>query len=347
MAYGFLKIRAAVLFAVGIVVLYASVVKAEEFRIGADGGVRVDGHQFADMRHYVQSAYFRENGKRCGVRMMEGQDGRRARSASHCTNYLTSIRQEYWPDIVFRVPVWWHVINRSDGEGRLSDAVIEAQMEALNEDYRAKSGTPGSRGFDVKIEFELAGIERRVSDEWFVDSEVTETAFKKALAKDPDQYINIYTNDGGGFLGYTYLPDGSAGEWEDGIVLNYAAVGGRDNAFYPYNQGRTLVHEMGHYLGLRHTFLNFVCSNTYTTADLIVDTAAENLPHYGCEQTSTCGTLDPIHNYMDYSDDRCMYLFTREQANRTVCSLVNYRPGLFSSQGIIPPLLAPILLNKE
>jgi hypothetical protein len=185
------------------------------------------------------------------------------------------------------------------------------------------------------LHFQAAGNTRTADNEWFTDSTADEDAYKQALAKDPNSYLNIYTNDAGGYLGYAYFPQGSAGAYWDGIVLNYASVGGRNNGFYPYDQGRTLVHEMGHYLGLYHTFEDGAgCGNTYSSGDRIVDTNAEKSSHFGCSQTYSCNSLpDPIHNYMSYTDDACMYRFTREQANRAVCSLVNYRPDLSSIGG--------------
>jgi hypothetical protein len=347
------KVSLPALSAVVCIVLLCSLSQAGVFSVRESGEVQADGQRFADMKEYLQSDYFRQNGKRCGVRTREGvQDGRLAKSTADCTSYLTSIKNEYWPELAFTLPVWWHVISDSNGQGNVTDAAIVAQMAVLNEDYRAKAGTMGSNGFDVNIQFELAGITRTVNDAWFTDSEADEAAYKQALAKDPGSFINIYTNDAEGVLGYAYYPQGSAGAYWDGIVLNHESVGGRNNGFYHYDHGRTLVHEMGHYLGLQHTFNDYSCDNTYATADRIVDTNAENAEHYGCAQTYTCGSADPINNYMDYSDDFCMDRFTREQANRAVCSLVNYRPDLIlatadTSGQVIPPLLMLLMLKNE
>lgn len=155
-------------------------------------------------------------------------------------------------------------------------------------------------------------------------------AYKKALGEDQDLYLNVYSNSADGYLGYSYFPQSEAGTVLDGVVVLYEAVGGRDNGYGNYNQGRTLVHEIGHYLGLYHTFEGgSTCENSYGGGDFIVDTNAESEEHYGCTQTYTCGVADPIDNYMNYTDDSCMAGFTGEQANRAVCSLVNYRPDLY------------------
>lgn len=344
------------LYTVIIGALLCAVSQAEEFSLKANGEIAVDGLLFGGMKEYLQSDYFRENGKRCGVRKAEGvHDEALARSMSHCTYFLTSIQDEYRPSQVYVLPVWWHVISDSKGLGYISDSAIRDQMEVLNEDFRATKGTMGDKGFDVSIQFELEGITRTVNTAWFTDSDADEAAYKQALAVDPSRYVNIYTNDARGYLGYAYYPQGSAGAYWDGIVLMYRAVGGRNNGFYQYDQGRSLVHEMGHYLGLFHTFQYYdsICANSYTGGDRIVDTRAESEAHYGCSQSYTCGTVDPIHNYMNYTNDTCMNGFSGEQANRAVCSLVNYRPDLAVAAGtvlppdiVLPPFLMPLILNN-
>ena len=96
--------------------------------------------------------------------------------------------------------------------------------------------------------------------------------------------------------------------------------------------GRTLTHEIGHYLGLFHTFQGGCGSAAcYTSGDLICDTNAESGPNFSCAGSppSSCCSVDPIDNYMDYSDDLCMEKFTAEQVNRMRCSLINWRPLLY------------------
>ena len=150
--------------------------------------------------------------------------------------------------------------------------------------------------------------------------------------------MNVYTNTAGGFLGYVpNLPQGLiAGEPEDRVVVNWAAFGRNGPIGPPYNQGRTLTHEVGHYLGLAHTFSGGCAgtANCNTNGDLICDTNPEAAPTFGCTDVLSCGNSDPIHNYMDYSDDLCMSEFTPEQARRMRCSLEFYRAELFEEMSL-------------
>ena len=307
-----------------------------DFEIRVDGTVRIDGFIFKSLSEYVSSDYFRIMGKRCLIKG-RGERPHIEASTADCTLSRTNIQNEYWPSNTYTIPIVFHVISKTDGTGNIADQRIYDQVDVLNEDYRATSGTPGSQGFDTMIQFELAAITRTTNNTWHNDQ--NESQYKQALGWDQDNYLNVYVNSASGYLGYAYLPQEWAGDNRDGVVVLYETVGGRDNKDAPalYDQGRTLVHEVGHYLGLLHTFEGNGCYTGYTAGDLIADTNSENTEHYGCSQTSTCGTLDPIHNYMNYTDDYCMWKFTSEQANRAVCSLVNYRPDLAQTTTPTPP----------
>ncbi|MGD2089856.1 MAG: M43 family zinc metalloprotease [Candidatus Aminicenantes bacterium] len=259
------------------------------------------------------------------------KSNRPLKKAGDCTMSRTIIRNEYWPAQTYTIPVVFHIIHRSNGTGNISDQRIRDQVSVLNQDYGAIAGSAGERGYNTKIQFKLAGITRTANDNWFNDRD--ERGFKQSLGWDQNRYLNVYVNSAGGYLGYAYLPQEDAGDIYDGVVVLYEAVGGRYNGFDVYDQGRTLVHEVGHYLGLLHTFEGYGCFDGYSSGDLIADTHSESDEHYDCRQTSTCGTPDDIHNYMNYTSDSCMYEFTPEQANRLVCSLVNYRPQLYQTTG--------------
>jgi hypothetical protein len=175
-----------------------------------------------------------------------------------------------------------------------------------------------------------------VNNTWFADG----GSYWNTLAWDPTRYINIYSNNASGNLGYVpFLPaDGGGslvGTAQDRVVVLWDTIGRNSPFGPPYDQGRTVAHEVGHYLGLEHTFTGSCAVPTspacYSNGDLICDTPPQSSQTFGCPvgATSCSGALNPIRNYMNYTDDTCMEEFTPEQVNRMRCTLVNYRTDLF------------------
>lgn len=312
--------------------------------------ITVGGQSFSSWQAYVDSAVFKERGLRCLTRSEE--PGLEQRPLSDCTLSSTTIRPEYAPHghAIYRIPVVVHVIQTSTGQGQISDGLVESQIDVLNEDFRAIAGSLGQNGNDARIQFHLAtedplgnpttGITRTTNNTWFNDS----GAYFENLAWDPSRYLNIYTNLASGALGY--VPDlpqsGLVGSNADRVVILWSAFGRNAPIGSPYNLGRTVTHEVGHYLGLYHTF-DFGCGSgaCYTTGDRLCDTNSEANPVFGCPGSSTsCGTSDPYHNYMDYSDDPCMTQFTLEQVNRMRCTLANWRVDMGNPTSFGPKVVS-------
>ena len=226
------------------------------------------------------------------------------------------------------IPVWIHVINKGSGfaNGDLSEEMIRAQIRVLNDSYSGRTGGAGS-GFG----FQLAGVTRTTNKTWFetlVTSLAVELDAKRALRRGGPETLNIYTVDGGPYLGFAYFPSIlSYPQYAvlDGVVLDWRSLPG--GTFAIYSEGDTATHEVGHWLALYHTFEGR-CS---VKNDYVSDTPAEFSPAFFCPVgRDSCATpsrpgLDPIFNFMDYTQDSCMYEFTEGQAQRMRAAWAAFR----------------------
>lgn len=219
------------------------------------------------------------------------------------------------------IPVAFHVVytsKRGQKIGDVADDDLQAQIDVLNLAY---AGT----GFS----FYLASVDRTQNGKWFTGcyNWSTEGQMKQALAIDPATTLNIYTCEPTqGILGYAYYPwSFSEDSYWHGAVLLYSSLPG--GGAFPYDEGDTASHEVGHYLGLYHTFENGCAA----PGDEVADTPAESSPAYGCpvgRDTCPAAGVDPIENFMDYTEDACMYQFSADQAARMQTAAALYRPTL-------------------
>jgi hypothetical protein len=216
------------------------------------------------------------------------------------------------------IPVYWHVINNGTAatNGNIPQSQIDAQMTVLNDAF-------AGAGFS----FQLVGVTRTTNASWYTCSGGScETQMKNALRVGGAGTLNLYSNNmGGGLLGWATFPSSYASApMMDGVVILYSSVPGGTAA--PYNLGDTGTHEVGHWMGLYHTFQG-ACTNTN---DQVADTPAEKSPAYGCPTgRNSCRFkpgLDPITNFMDYTDDACMNTFSAGQATRMNAQFQQYRP---------------------
>ncbi len=265
-----------------------------------------------------------------------------------CSATANNPAPEYDPaNALYTIPVVVHIImDSSCTTGVISDATVQGQIDVLNEDFLALPGTNGSNGADSQIRFELAtedpggnpttGITRDCDDTWFNDG----GDYWDTLAWDPHRFLNLYANNAGGSRGYVpFLPaagNSMVGDNSDRVVVNWQAFG-TGGPFPAHDLGRTASHEIGHYLGLWHTFFGSCGIATppdcYTTGDLICDTPPDETASDICPvgATSCDGIPVPIENYMEYTDDYCMEGFSAEQGMRMRCTLLHYRPAVFTS----------------
>jgi len=226
------------------------------------------------------------------------------------------------------IDVWVHVITKGAGfaNGDLSDTMIRDQIRVLNDSYNGRTG-----GANTGFGFNLAGVTRTTNAIWFsqmATSLSVELEAKTALRHGGNGTLNIYTVDGGPYLGFAYFPSILTDDTYaklDGVVVDWRSLPG--GTFAIYSEGDTATHEVGHWLALYHTF-DGKCSKSN---DFVADTPAEFSPAFNCPvgRDSCAGAsqpgLDPIYNFMDYTQDSCMFEFTPGQVARMQAAWAAFR----------------------
>ncbi|PFH49914.1 hypothetical protein AMATHDRAFT_62202 [Amanita thiersii Skay4041] len=234
-----------------------------------------------------------------------------AKSTSSSSKYEGDSNEDEEKPAIPIVRVFFNIVmaNRTFEGGNIPDQMILRQMIVLNDNYRGSGLT-----------FKLAGVTRILNLDWFTNvgfDTPQEDAMKRRLHRGDATTLNVYTVGfvtTPGLLGYATFPwsykDDSL---NDGVVLLFKSLPG--GGLLNYNLGRTLVHEVGHWLGLFHTFEG----GCFGIGDGVADTPPEAKPAVGCpvgRDTCRSAGVDPIHNYMDYTFDACQNQFTRGQIRR-------------------------------
>jgi Pregnancy-associated plasma protein-A len=223
---------------------------------------------------------------------------------------------------IVEIPVVFNVLYRTAAQN-VSLAQLQSQIDVLNEDFSATNAdynltsTYNSvKSGNIAVRFVLDAVNRRSTNtvSWSTNDAMKKSA-KGIPPSSPSTKLNIWVcNMGGGILGYAQFPGGSSAT--DGVVLDDNATGRTGTAAAPFNKGRTATHEVGHWMNLRHIWGDATCGN-----DQVGDTPTHNTANYGCPSAghlSTCaGTpVEMTMNYMDYTDDACMYMFSAGQETR-------------------------------
>jgi hypothetical protein len=234
----------------------------------------------------------------------KGRDGRPARTSA---NPIT------------KIPVYVHVMTSKSGAGNVTAAQITQQIVVLNQTYAGHDvDKPGRR--DTGVRFSLAGTDRYANNTWHTDGQSAK--YRSQTRQGGKNALNIWVVDFD-YLGVATFPwDYAADPAVDGIRVEYSSFPG--GIATHYDQGETVTHETGHWLGLYHTFQG----GCTVQGDSVTDTPSQASASSGCPTSRDSCSLpgkDPVHNYMDYSYDSCYYEFTAGQSARIAQMWAAYR----------------------
>ncbi|MDR2237236.1 MAG: zinc metalloprotease [Chryseobacterium sp.] len=244
-------------------------------------------------------------------------------------DYINNIKLgKVLADGTVEIPVVFNVIYKTTTEN-VSDARLQSQIDVLNKDFGGTNSdvnnTPAEfasvKAGDTKIRFRLAKVNRKQSNttQWNPDYEYMKSATKGIVATSPENYLNIWVVNkmSGGTLGYAYYPGTAPNPSWDGVVIAAPYIGTGSGTEYPFNLGRTATHEVGHYLNLPHLWGNYGCETDFSDDTPLSPGPNSGVPSYPLYRA--CGGVSRSQifmNYMDYSDDRSLYMFTQNQKQR-------------------------------
>ena len=282
-------------------------------------------------QRYANQGVFVKSGNRCSTRKPTSSE--MTDSTRVVAKYMANINGRRDQAVTVEIQTYFHVIT-SGSTGDIDDSALQLQLDVLNDAFR-------EHGFS----FRLMQTTRTENSAWYSAglSSPEQDEMKAALRVGDASTLNVYFSAAGGALGYATFPsDYEFNPKDDGVViLNGSVPGGFVTS---YNDGKTMVHEVGHWFGLYHTFqtadgffpllssfLSFFGfrNGCNTDGDEIVDTPAQRTQTFGCptskDSCPRASGLDPVNNYMDYSDDICLVEFTPGQSDRMTAMWNEYR----------------------
>ena len=236
-------------------------------------------------------------------------------------------------DGIIEIPVVVNILYKTATQN-VSEAQIQTQINVLNEDFSATnpdynltSTYNNVKSGDVGVRFVLDVVNRKKTNKksWQLNDGMKKSTQGGISATSPATKLNMWVcNLASGYLGYAQFPGGNPAT--DGIVIDDNAFGTIGSATAPFHKGRTATHEVGHWMNLRHIWGDAICGN-----DQVGDTPLHNTANYGCPAVghrSTCtGTpVEMTMNYMDYTDDPCMYMFSAGQKTRMLAVFASGGP---------------------
>jgi len=237
------------------------------------------------------------------------------------------------PNGIIEIPVVVNVLYKTAAQN-VSQAQIQSQIDVLNADFSATnpdynltSTYNNVKSGDIGVRFVLDQVNRKSTNKssWRLNDDMKKTNKGGIAPTSPTTKMNMWVcNLASGYLGYAQFPGGNAAT--DGVVIDNNAFGTTGSATAPFNKGRTATHEVGHWLNLRHIWGDATCGN-----DQVSDTPLHNTANYGCPAAghkSTCSgqPVEMTMNYMDYTDDACMYMFSSGQKNRMLAVFASGGP---------------------
>ena len=222
-----------------------------------------------------------------------------------------------------QIPVVFNVLYRTTAEN-ITTAQLQSQIDILNKDFNALNSdynTPNNPYSSVRanvgITFVLDQVVRKATTKtsWGTNDAMKKTNTGGLAAISPTTKLNFWVcTIGGGILGYAQFPGGASAT--DGVVCDSKYVGNTGTATYPFNLGRTATHEIGHWMNLRHIWGDATCGSDSVSDTPTHNAANSGVPAVGHRSTCSGTPLEMYMNYMDYTDDRGMYMFSTGQKNR-------------------------------